>query len=98
MLGLLNVLQLVLYIAGLALIGQGVLYVLAGPGRAANPFYRVLRMVALPFTAPVRVLTPARVADRHVPVLTFALVALAYVVVTIEKIGWCLEVGLDQCR
>jgi len=98
MLIFLNLLQLVLYIALLALAGQGLLYLLAGARRESNPFYRVLRVIAKPFTAPVRALTPARVADRHVPVLSFALLALAYVVVTIEKIRWCVAAGMDLCR
>lgn len=98
MLTFLNLLQLVLYIALLALAGQGLLYVLAGDRREANVFYQVLRVVGKPFTRPVRALTPARVSDRHVPVLSFALLLLAYAVVTIEKIRWCVAAGMALCR
>lgn len=98
MLTLLNALQLVLYIALLSLAGQGVLALLAGPRRHANLFYRVLAAVPRPFTAAVRRLTPSRLADRHVPGLTFALLTLAYVAVTLEKISLCLRIGLDACR
>ncbi len=98
MLTLLNVLQLVLYVALLSLAGQGLLALLAGSRRHANLFYRVLATVPRPFTAVVRRLTPARVADRHVPGLTFALLLPAYVVVTVEKIALCLRIGLDACR
>jgi hypothetical protein len=98
MLALLNLLQLVLYIACLALLGQGALYLLAGAGRESNVFYLALRVVARPFTALVRALTPRALADRQVPALTLALLLVAYVVVTFEKIRWCVEVGLDQCR
>lgn len=98
MLTVLNVLQLVLYIALLALAGQGVLYLLAGAARERNVFYVLLRTVGRPFTATLRALTPARVADRHVAMLTFALLALAYVVVTIEKIRWCVRIGVELCR
>ncbi len=97
MLVLLNLLQLVLYIALLALLGQGVLYVLAGPRREHNLFYRILRAVPAPFTAAVRRLTPSRVADRQVPVLTFALLLLAYVAVTLEKIQVCVGQGMQGC-
>jgi hypothetical protein len=97
MLVLLNLLQLVLYIALLALLGQGVLHVLAGPRREANVFYRALRVVPSPFTGLVRRLTPARVANRHVPILTFVLLLLAYVVVTIEKIQHCVGQGMHGC-
>lgn len=98
MLTLLNALQLVLYIALLSLAGQGVLALLAGPRRHANVFYRVLGTVPRPFTAAVRRLTPSRLADRHVPGLTFALLLLAYIAVTFEKIAMCLRIGLDACR
>lgn len=98
MLALLNIAQLVLYIALLALLGQGVLYLLAGAKRQTNLFYQLLQIVSKPFTVPVRKLTPAKVADRHVPVVTFFLLAIAYVVVTLEKINLCLSLGAGACR
>lgn len=98
MLTVLNALQLVLYIALLALLGQGLLYVLAGAKREANIFYQLLRIVSKPFTALLRRLTPARVEDRHVPVLTFALLGLLYVVVTMEKVSLCLAAGMVGCQ
>jgi hypothetical protein len=98
MLFFLNALQLILYVALLSLVGQGLLFVLAGPRRDSNLFYQLLRIVARPFTGLVRRLTPARVADRHVPLLTFALLALVYLVVTFEKIDLCVRLGMEQCR
>lgn len=87
-----------LYIPLLALVGQGALYVLAGPGREANVFYRLLQLVAKPFTAVVRRITPARVSARHVPVVTFFLLLIVYAVVTLEKIELCVGIGLEKCR
>jgi uncharacterized protein YggT (Ycf19 family) len=98
MFAFLNLLQLVLYIACLALLGQGILYLLAGSRRDSNVFYQALRVVSKPFTVPLRHLTPRQLADRHVPVLAFLLLGLAYAVVTIEKIRWCVGAGLDLCR
>jgi hypothetical protein len=98
MLTWLNALQLVLYIALLALLGQGALHVLAGPRRESNAIYRLLRAVPWPFTAVVRALTPRRLADRHVPLLTFVLLVIAYGVVTFEKIDLCVSVGMVGCR
>jgi hypothetical protein len=94
----LEALQLVLYIALLALLGQGTLHVLAGARRESNVFYQLLRIVARPFTALVRRCTPAQVTDRHVPLLTFALLAIAYGVVTFEKIDLCVRIGVEHCR
>ncbi len=98
MLTFLNLLQLILYVALLGLLGQGLLYVLAGAKRETNFFYQLLRIVGRPFTALVRRLTPDKVADRHVPILTFALLALAYVVVTFEKIDHCVSVNMVGCK
>jgi uncharacterized protein YggT (Ycf19 family) len=94
----LNLAQLVLYVPLLALLGQGVLYMLAGPRRENNLFYRLLQLLAKPFTALVRRLTPALVGDAQVPWVTFMLLLVAYAVVTFEKIDLCVRIGLEQCR
>lgn len=98
MLTFLSLLQLILYIPLIALIGQGALYVLAGPKRDSNFFYRLLQLLSKPFTAAMRRLTPAQVDDRHVPIVTFFVLLIVYVVVTFERIDLCLQLGMEQCR
>jgi hypothetical protein len=98
MLSFLNLAQLVLYIALLALAGQALLYVLAGAKRDSNIFYQLLQIVSKPFTLLVRKLTPKQVADRHVPVVTFFLLLVVYAIVTFEKISRCVEAGMEGCR
>jgi cytochrome b561 len=98
MITVLNIAQLVLYIALLALLGQGALYVLAGPKRENNFFYQLLQILSKPFTLLVRKITPRQVADKHVPVVTFFLLLVIYAVVTFEKIGLCVESGMEGCR
>lgn len=98
MLTFLNLLQLILYIALLALLGQGLLYLLAGAKRESNIFYQLLRIVGKPFTSLVRRLTPAKVADQHVPFVTFGLLLLAYAVVTFEKINHCVSLNMVGCK
>ncbi|MFM7846967.1 MAG: hypothetical protein ACKO8N_00090 [Rubrivivax sp.] len=87
-----------LYIALLALVGQGVLHVLAGARRDSNFFYRLLQVVSKPFTLPVRWITPRQVEDRHVPVVTFLLLLIGYAVVTFEKINLCMAANMAGCR
>lgn len=94
MLTFLNLLQLVLYVALLALVGQGVLYVLAGARRDSNVFYKLLQVVAKPFTALVRRITPKAVADSQVPVVTFLLLVVVYAIVTFERADLCVTQGL----
>jgi len=98
MLSFLNIAQLVLYVALLALVGQGMLYVLAGAKRSSNIFYQLLQIVSKPFTLLVRKLTPNKVADQHVPLVTFLLLLIVYAVVTFEKISRCVEAGMEGCR
>jgi hypothetical protein len=93
----LTALKLVCEIALLSLAGQGLLHVLAGAGREANVFYQLLRVMTRPFTAAVRRLTPRRVLDRHVPLATFGLLLLAWVVVTVEKVRLCVNIGMQAC-
>ncbi len=98
MLTFLNLLQLILYIPLLALAGQGALYVLAGPKRDSNFFYRLLQLLSKPFTLLVRRVTPAKVADHQVPIVTFFLLLIVYFVVTFERIDLCLKLGVEQCK
>ncbi len=98
MLTVLNLLQLVLYIALLALLGQGVLYVLAGAKREDNFFYGLLKIVSKPFTVLMRKVTPAKVADHHVPIVTFFFLLIVYAIVTFEKIDLCINSNLAGCK
>lgn len=97
MLTFLKLAQLILYIPLLALLGQGVLFVLAGPKRDSNFFYRLVQLLSKPFTLVVRKITPRQVGDHQVPIVTFFLVLIAYAVVSFEKIDLCLRVGVEQC-
>ena len=98
MLTLLTFLQLTLYIPLLALLGQGILYVLAGPRRQSNFFYQLLQLLAKPFTFVVRKITPRQVGDHQVPIVTFFLVVILYLVVTFERINACVQAGIEVCR
>jgi uncharacterized protein YggT (Ycf19 family) len=98
MLTALNLIQLVLYIALLALLGQGLLFILAGPNRDNNFFYKLLQVLTKPFTVPVRKITPRQVADQHVPIVAFFLLVILYAVVTMEKVQLCIAQNMVGCR
>jgi len=101
MLTFLNIFQLVLYIALLALVGQGILYVLAGAKRESNFFYKLLQVLSKPFTLPVRKITPRQIGDSQVPVVAFFLLVVIYAVVTFERTDLCIRsnmVGQAGCR
>jgi hypothetical protein len=101
MLTFLNIIQLVLYIALLALVGQGILFVLAGDKRESNFFYKLLQVLSKPFTLVVRTITPKRVGDSQVPIVTFFLLVVIYAVVTLERTELCVGsnmVGKAGCK
>lgn len=101
MLSALNIVQLVLYIALLALVGQGILFVLAGAKRESNVFYKLLQVLSKPFTLPVRKITPKLVSDSQVPLVTFLLLVVLYAVVTFERADLCVKsnmVGQAGCQ
>jgi hypothetical protein len=60
--------------AGLLLIGQGLVYVLSFGKHESNAVYRFFRLVTSPVVKGVRVITPAKVEDRHVPFVAFAII------------------------
>jgi uncharacterized protein YggT (Ycf19 family) len=94
----LSAVKLVAEIALMALLGQGLLFVLAGAKREANFFYQLLLVLTKPFTAVVRKLTPVLVADQHVPVVAFFLLLIVWFVVTLEKVRYCVSVNMVGCQ
>jgi hypothetical protein len=46
----------------------------------------------------VRKITPAKVADRHVPIVTFFLLVIVYFIVTFERIDLCIRIGVEHCK
>ena len=89
--------KLVLEVCLLALAGQGIASLLiraSGADPQQNVFHRVLRTVSSPFTWIVRRITPPFIADRHVPLATFALLAVAYVAVLFTIADTCIRHGL----
>lgn len=64
---------------GLLLIGQGLVYAMSFGRHDRNPIYRTFRFLTSPVVWGVRRITPAKVADRHVPVVSFFLMFWVWV-------------------
>lgn len=60
-------------VALLSLLGQGVLAILAGSGRAANPIYQLFQIVVGPVIKAIRFVLPRIIIDKHLPFVTFFL-------------------------
>jgi hypothetical protein len=94
----LNIAQLVLYIGALGLIGQGLLYVLAGQGRDTNLFYQLIGIINKPWTLLARFISPKQIIDRQIPFVAFCIVGVLYIAVTLAKIEHCISIGIEACQ
>lgn len=99
----LRLIKLILEIALLALVGQGIVWIMVravGQDVATNMFYRVLQTIVLPFTKLLRRVTPRFVADRHIPLGVFGLLAVGYIWVLFAIANTCIGAGLTmvECR
>jgi hypothetical protein len=96
MLMLLDILKTLLEVAGLALLGQGLLFLFAGTRRDQNVVYQGLATVTRPVLRVARLITPRIVLDRHLGLVAFLLLALAWFLVLVEKQSICTHGALGQ--
>jgi ABC-type uncharacterized transport system permease subunit len=90
MLLVVSILKALAEIAGLSLLGQGILYVLAGARRDQNFVYKMLQGLTLPVMKLARVITPKVVLDRHIGYVAVLLVVVVWFVSGNTKLAMCL--------
>jgi hypothetical protein len=98
----LRLIQLVLAVPLLAIVGQGVLWVLArafGQLPAQNFFYRLLEVIASPFVRLARLITPRFIADAHMPLVALSLLIVGYVWTMFAIANTCIghNLPIAQC-
>ena len=71
---LLKIVKALVEVAGLALLGQGLVYLFAGINREQNFVYVILRIITSPATRLARMLSPRFIQDTHMPLVAFGLV------------------------
>jgi hypothetical protein len=86
-----SIVKLVAEIALMALLGRGLVGLLAGARRESNFFYQLLCMLTRPFERLIRRL-------RHIPLVTFLIMVMIWFAALYMKIATCLTIGLDQCK
>lgn len=86
---LLSVLRALVEVAGCFLLGQGMLYLLAGSTRDRNAVYRMFQFLTRPVIRATRAITPRVVVDRHIPFLTFFLLFWFWIVLQLLKLRFC---------
>jgi hypothetical protein len=93
-----SIVKLIAEIALMALVGRGLVAVLAGARRDANFFYQMLSLLTMPFERVVRLITPRIVIDRHIPLVTFFIMSMIWFVALFAKINACLKIGVELCK
>lgn len=91
MLTVVVVAKALLEIAGLALLGQGLLYVMAGPKRDTNVFYKVLTTITGPLIKSVRFITPRFIVDQHIGALAFLVIVVFWFLMLTQQQDLCLD-------
>lgn len=78
-------------IAGVAFLGQGVLWVIAGAKRQENVVYKLFKTLTSPVTRVTRLITPRIIIDAHIGLVAFFLLMVLWVVLTAAKIKMVLD-------
>ena len=85
------ILKALVEIAGVAMLGQGLLYVLAGSKRDQNAIYGLFKTLTSPVMKVTRVITPKVVLDQHIGLVAFFLLIVLWLAVTAIKIKIVLD-------
>jgi len=78
-------------VAAVGMLGQGLLYVLAGKGREQNIVYQLFKTITSPVMRLTRFITPRIVLDRHIWLVSILMLGMLWVVLTVLKIRFVLE-------
>lgn len=86
MLSLVVILKALNEVALIALLGQGLLFVLAGGQRDRNIFYGVLKTITAPVLKLARAIAPRFVVDRHIGFFALFVLLLIEAVLIVAKV------------
>jgi hypothetical protein len=92
---LLSAARALVEVAGVFMLGQAVLYVLAGRKRQDNFVYQLFALLTKPVFRFTRAITPRFIRDEHIPVAAFLLIFWLWIGLALAKRYVCLKQGLD---
>ena len=78
-------------VAGVAFLGQGVLWLLAGSRRDQNIVYNLFKTLTSPVIKVTRLITPRVIIDAHIGLVAFFLLIVLWLILTVYKINLVLE-------
>jgi hypothetical protein len=82
-------------LAGMFLLGRGLLWVLAGRKRMDNIFYQVLSIVTDPLLRFTRWIAPRVVLDSYIPAIAFGLVLWVWIAIVFWVLPQMCASGYD---
>lgn len=88
---LLLIAHTLLFIAGMALLGQFLVGLFSWRRRRENVVYQLFGVVARPVVRAVRAVTPRLVLDQHIPIAAFLLCLMAYFAIGFAHRDVCLS-------
>jgi hypothetical protein len=83
-------------ILALSLIGQGILWLIAGKSRETNVVYRMFAIVTRPVFKLARWISPRLVLDRHVWMVAVLIVVVVWIFAGQEKLKLCMSGSIDD--
>lgn len=89
-----SILRGLIEVAGMSLLAQGALFVLAGAAREKNAIYQLFRIVTRPVVGIVRFITPRAIVDKHVPFVAFFLLFWLWILLAYLRRAICAANGL----
>lgn len=81
-------------VAGMFLLAQGALFLLAGRARDTNAVYQLFCLLTRPLIASARVVLPKAIADRAAPFVTFFLLFGLWIFLAYARQLVCRQNGL----
>lgn len=87
------ILKALLEVVLLVLLGQGLLWVLAGATRHTNLVYRMFATVTAPIMKATRFVTPRFIVDQHIGLVAFFLAVILWFVALALKVHFFIEAG-----
>jgi hypothetical protein len=93
---ILGVLRALVEVAGLFLLGQGLLALLAGSRRHDNTMYKLFVIVTGPVLKTARAVLPRQIIDKHVPYIAFAVLFWSWIALAWLRRLYC-DAHMLQC-
>ena len=81
-------------VAAVGMLGQGLLYVVAGNKREGNLVYKLFQVITSPVMKATRLITPRIVLDHHIWLVSLLLLGVLWLTLTVFKIKLAVEGGL----